>query len=116
MAELASRPATVSAQHGQNVALSGSLTCNELDAPRRSRLQSVLDAYLPAPLKRKVRYERGAMLYQLPVASVVVAACPARLHRLIGLLGAKARTSNLPSFAQVTDLQCSTYAYHAYLA
>lgn len=49
-------PATLSAQHGQNVALLGSLTCNELDASRRSRLQSVLDAYLPVPLKSKVRY------------------------------------------------------------
>ena len=61
VAEAASMPATLSAQHGQNVALCGSLTCNELDAPRRSRLQSVLNAYLPAPLKRKVRYGIRAM-------------------------------------------------------
>ena len=72
VAELASTPATLSAQHGQNVALSASLTCNELDAPRRSRLHSVLDMYLPAPLKRKVRYDSGAMLYQLPLAFVVM--------------------------------------------
>ncbi|KAL3142005.1 NOL1/NOP2/Sun domain member 3 [Trebouxia sp. C0010 RCD-2024] len=55
VSEAACMPATLSAQHGQNVALCGSLTCNELDAARRSRLQGVLDAYLPAPLKRKVR-------------------------------------------------------------
>ena len=55
VSEAAVMPATLSAQHGQNVALSGSLTCNEVDASRRSRLQSVLDAYLPVPLKRKIR-------------------------------------------------------------
>ena len=68
VAEPASTPATLSAQHGQHVALAGSLTCNELDAPRRSKLHSVLDAYLPAPLKRKVRYDSGTTLYQLPTA------------------------------------------------
>ena len=55
LARPANLPATLSAQHGQNVAALGSLTCNELDAPRRSRLQIVLDAYLPVPLRSKVR-------------------------------------------------------------
>lgn len=59
--EAASMPATLSAQHGQNVVLSGSLTCNEPDASRRSRLNSVLDAYLPAPLKRKIRYHSNSV-------------------------------------------------------
>lgn len=72
VAEAASTPATLSAQHGQNVALSGSLTCNELDAPRRSRLQSVVDAYLPVLLKRKVRYGSVVTLYHLPTAWLLV--------------------------------------------
>lgn len=63
VSEAACMPATLSAQHGQNVALCGSLTCNELDAARRSRLQGVLDAYLPAPLKRKVRYEGKTYIF-----------------------------------------------------
>ena len=70
VAEPARVPATLSAQHGQNVALSGSLTCNDLDAPRRSRLQSVLDVYLPMPLKRKVRYVNCAVLCQLLAVDV----------------------------------------------
>ena len=77
VAEPASTPATLSAQHGQNMALAGSLTCNELDAPRRSRLQRVLDAYLPGPLKRKVRYDSGATLFWLLIALLwFVVLCP----------------------------------------
>lgn len=48
--------ASLSAQHGQNAAASGSLTCNELDPSRRARLQNVVDLYLPPPLKARVRY------------------------------------------------------------
>ena len=55
VAEPPTMPASLSAQHGQNMALLGSLTCNELDATRRSRLQSVLHAYLPVPLKHTIR-------------------------------------------------------------
>lgn len=90
--EPASTPATLSAQHGQNVVLTGSLTCNELDAPRRSRLQSVLDAYLPGPLKRKVRYDCGATLYWLPIALLwFVVLCPTHAASLscLNCLGLK---------------------------
>ncbi|KAA6410725.1 MAG: NOL1 NOP2 sun family, partial [Trebouxia sp. A1-2] len=47
--------ATLSAQHGQHTAAIGSLTCNELDPSRKSRLQIVMDSYLPPVLKKRVR-------------------------------------------------------------
>ncbi|DBB11045.1 TPA: 5-methylcytosine rRNA methyltransferase nsun4 [Trebouxia sp. C0006] len=47
--------ATLSAQHGQHTAAIGSLTCNELDPSRKSRLQIVMDSYLPPALKKRVR-------------------------------------------------------------
>ncbi len=50
-------PATLSAQHGQHTAAVGSLTCNELDPSRKSRLQIVMDSYLPPALKKRVRSE-----------------------------------------------------------
>lgn len=49
--------ATLSAQHGQHTAAIGSLTCNELDPSRKSRLQIVMDSYLPPVLKKRVRLE-----------------------------------------------------------
>ena len=49
--------ATLSAQHGQHTAAIGSLTCNELDPSRKSRLQIVMDSYLPPALKKRVRLE-----------------------------------------------------------
>lgn len=48
-------PATLSAQHGQHTAAVGSLTCNELDPSRKSKLQTVMDSYLPLALKDRVR-------------------------------------------------------------
>ena len=50
-------PATLSAQHGQHTAAVGSLTCNELDPSRKSKLQTVMDSYLPLALKNRVRLE-----------------------------------------------------------
>lgn len=52
-------PTSLAAQHGQHAAASGSLTCNELDPSRRSRLQKVMDSYLPPALKKRVRSEFG---------------------------------------------------------
>ncbi|KAL0021804.1 hypothetical protein WJX77_002119 [Trebouxia sp. C0004] len=46
---------TLSAQHGQHTAAVGSLTCNELDPSRKSRLQIVMESYLPPALKKRVR-------------------------------------------------------------
>lgn len=46
---------SLAAQHGQHAAALGSLTCNELDPSRRSRLQKVMDSYLPPALKKRVR-------------------------------------------------------------
>jgi len=50
-------PTTLSAQHGQHTAAVGSLTCNELDPSRKSRLQIVMNSYLPPALKKRVRLE-----------------------------------------------------------
>ncbi|DBB04375.1 TPA: NOL1/NOP2/Sun domain member 3 [Trebouxia sp. C0004] len=48
---------TLSAQHGQHTAAVGSLTCNELDPSRKSRLQIVMESYLPPALKKRVRLD-----------------------------------------------------------
>lgn len=60
-------PATLSAQHGQHTAAIGSLTCNELDPSRKSRLQIVMDSYLPPALKKRVRLELAHILLDATV-------------------------------------------------
>ncbi len=60
-------PATLSAQHGQHTAAIGSLTCNELDPSRKSRLQIVMDSYLPPALKKRVRLELAHFLLDATV-------------------------------------------------
>ena len=61
-------PASLAAQHGQNSAASGSLTCNELDPSRRSRLHNVMNLYLPPPLMRKVRSHVASAMHAVPLA------------------------------------------------
>lgn len=39
----------------EHTSLGGELTCNEIDGPRRSRLNTVLNEYLPLTCRRMVR-------------------------------------------------------------
>ena len=61
-------PASLAAQHGQNAAALGSLTCNELDPSRRSRLHNVMNLYLPPPLMRKVRSHVASAMHAVLLA------------------------------------------------